>query len=74
VLGSVDPLASVARARPGSLLLEDGTRDAIVPHSALENMIHAAPRGTVVRWFNAAHELNTAAYRTAFAWLLRRDR
>ena len=72
VLGSVDPLASITRARPGSLLLEDGTHDAIVPHDALENMIHSAPRGTVVRWFDAEHELNNAAYSSAFSWLLRK--
>src|SRR5207247_4765992 len=30
-LGSVDPIRYVARARPGSLLLEDGRRDASVP-------------------------------------------
>jgi hypothetical protein len=70
VLGSVDPLAYIARARPGSLLLEDGTRDTIVPHSALENVIHSAPRGTVVRWFNAGHALNDAAYSSAYSWLL----
>jgi hypothetical protein len=70
VLGSVDPLASITRARPGSVLLEDGTHDAIVPHDALENMIHSAPRGTVVRWFAAEHELNDAAYSSAYSWLL----
>ena len=45
VLGSVDPLRYVARARPGTLLLEDGRQDAVVPHEALENMIEAAPHG-----------------------------
>jgi dienelactone hydrolase len=72
VLGGIDPLASIGRARPGSLLLEDGTRDTIVPHEALENMIHSAPRGTSVHWFAAGHALNDAAYRSAFSWLLRK--
>ena len=71
-LGSVDPLRYVARARPGSLLLEDGRRDAIVPRAALLNIVHAAPRGTIVRWYNAPHSLDRAAYRDAYAWLLRR--
>ena len=57
VLGSVDPLRYVARARPGTLLLEDGRQDAVVPHEALENVIEAAPRGTVVRWYPAGHAL-----------------
>jgi dienelactone hydrolase len=71
-LGSVDPLRYVARARPGSLLLEDGRRDAIVPRAALLNVVHAAPRGTIVRWYDATHALDRAAYRDAFAWLVRR--
>ena len=70
VLGSVDPLRFVAHARPGTLLLEDGRQDAVVPHEALENMIEAAPHGTVVRWYPAGHALTAAAYRDAFAWLL----
>ena len=56
-LGSVDPLRYIARARPGTLLLEDGRQDAVVPREALENMIGAAPRGTVVRWYPAGHAL-----------------
>jgi dienelactone hydrolase len=71
-LGSVDPLRYVARARPGSLLLEDGRRDAIVPRKALLNIVHAAPRGTTVRWYDAPHVLDRAAYRDAFAWLARK--
>jgi dienelactone hydrolase len=68
-LGSVDPLRYVAWARPGTVLLEDGTKDQIVPHRALLNMVHAAPQGTVVRWYATDHALNNAAYRYAFAWL-----
>jgi uncharacterized protein len=71
-LGSVDPLRYVGRARPGSLLLEDGRRDAIVPRAALMNIVHAAPRGTLVHWYDAPHELDRAAYRDAFAWLTRK--
>jgi uncharacterized protein len=73
-LGSVDPLRYVAHARPGTLLLEDGRRDAIVPRAALVNIVHAAPRGTIVRWYDAPHELDRAAYRDAFAWLARKLR
>ena len=69
VLGSVDPLRYVARAEPGSLLLEDGRSDEIVPRSALENMIHAAPKGTKVRWYAAGHQLTPKAYTDAFDWL-----
>jgi dienelactone hydrolase len=69
VLGSVDPLRYIARAKPGSLLLEDGSRDEVVPRPALENVIAAAPKGTKVRWYDAPHALNRKAYSDAFAWL-----
>jgi dienelactone hydrolase len=73
-LGSVDPLRYISWARPGTLLLEDGTRDAVVPHHALLNMIRAAPRGTILHWYTAGHPLDAAAYRDAFAWLVRKLR
>ena len=72
VLGSVDPIRYIALARPGSVLLEDGTKDEIVPHSALLNVVHASPRGTTVRWYVAPHALDGAAYRDAFGWLTHR--
>ena len=52
----------VARARPGSLLLEDGRRDEVVPRAALLNIADAAPKGTTVRWYDAPHALDRAAY------------
>jgi dienelactone hydrolase len=69
-LGSVDPLRYLAFARPGTLLLEDGTKDTVVPHAALENVIRAAPKGTAVRWYAAGHSLNDAAWRNAYRFLL----
>lgn len=69
VLGSVDPLRYLPHARAGSLLLEDGRRDEVVPHKALENVIRAAPAGTAVRWYDATHALTRTAYRDAFDWL-----
>ena len=69
VLGSVDPLRYIARARSGSLLLEDGRRDEVVPRAALLNVVHAAPSGTAVKWYDAPHALTAQAYRDAFAWL-----
>jgi dienelactone hydrolase len=72
VLDSVDPIRYIALSRPGSVLLENGTKDEIVPHGALLNVAHAAPRGTTVRWYDAPHELDPAAYEDAFDWLARR--
>jgi dienelactone hydrolase len=68
-LGSIDPLAFLPRARPGSLFLEDGTQDTIVPRKALVTFAHAASRGTRIRWYAAGHGLNGAAYRDQLAWL-----
>jgi dienelactone hydrolase len=72
VLGSLDPIRYIALARPSSILLEDGAKDEIVPHAALLNIVHAAPKGTAVRWYDAPHALDRAAYRDAFDWLLRK--
>jgi dienelactone hydrolase len=71
-LGSVDPLRYIGLASPGTLLLENGTRDAVVPHPALLNMARAAPQGTLVRWYPAGHELNDKAYRAAFTWVAKK--
>jgi dienelactone hydrolase len=72
VLGSVDPLRYIAAARPGTVLLEDGRKDEIVPRPALLGVAHAAPKGTMLRWYDTTHALDAAAYRDAFAWLLRK--
>jgi len=69
VLTRIDPIRYVRLARRGSLLLEDGRRDEIVPRGALLNIAHAAPKGTRLRWYDAPHALNEAAYRDAFEWL-----
>lgn len=71
-LTEVDPLTALSHARPGTILLEDGKRDRIVPRAALENFVHAAPKGTVVRWYPAGHALDGAAFRDAEQWLERR--
>jgi dienelactone hydrolase len=72
VLGSIDPIRYIAWANPGSVLLEDGRKDAVVPRAALLNIARAAPRGTVLRWYDAPHALNRRAYRDAFDWLARK--
>jgi uncharacterized protein len=72
VLGSVDPIRYIAAATPGRVLLEDGRRDEVVPRAALLDIIGAAPPETTVRWFDAPHALNRAAYEAAFDWLARK--
>jgi dienelactone hydrolase len=72
VLGSVDPLRYIALARSGSLRLEDGRKDEVVPRAALLNVVHAAPSGTSVKWYDAPHALNHRAYNDAFSWLAKK--
>jgi dienelactone hydrolase len=72
VLTSIDPLTAIRKAKPGTILLEDGRRDAIVPRAALDNFVRAAPKGTVVRWYPAGHALDSAAFRDAEHWLAHR--
>jgi hypothetical protein len=72
ILGQIDPLRLIRRARPGSLLLQDGRSDEVVPRPALEALRLAAPRGTEVRWYAAGHALSARAERDRAAWLSRR--
>jgi dienelactone hydrolase len=69
LLGEVDPLRYVRRARPERLLLQNGRRDEVVPRAALDALAGAAPTGAEVRWYDAGHELDLAAYRQQLDWL-----
>jgi dienelactone hydrolase len=69
ILGQIDPLAWIRRARPGSLLLLDGRRDEIVPRSALVAIARAAPKGTIVRWLDSGHAPGPAAWRAQLGWI-----
>jgi dienelactone hydrolase len=71
-LTTIDPLRWIARARPGTVLLQDGRQDQVVPRAALVALSRAAPRGTTVRWYPSGHELEPAAYRDQLAWLSRK--
>jgi dienelactone hydrolase len=72
--GSIDLLPFLKLARPGSILLQIGRHDTIVPRASLLSAVRAAPTGTTVRWYEAGHGLNNAAHRDAFAWLVRKLR
>jgi uncharacterized protein len=74
VLGAVDPLTTIRRARPNTLLLQDGRSDEVVPRAALDAIAAAAPEGTEVRWYQAGHALNQEAYVDQLDWLGRKLR
>jgi dienelactone hydrolase len=71
-LAEVDPLRTIRQARADTLLLQDGRRDEIVPRAALNALADAAPEGTDVRWYDAGHDLDEAAFRDQLTWLARR--
>jgi dienelactone hydrolase len=72
LLGEVDPLRYIRRARPERLLLQNGRQDTIVPRPALDALVAAAPTGTEVRWYDAGHDLDLPAYRQQLDWLAAR--
>ncbi len=65
----VDPLRYLRDGRGPALLLQDGRNDQEVPRSALASFASAAPTGATIRWYNADHPLNAAAYRDQLKWL-----
>ena len=69
LLGEVDPLRYIRRARPERLLLQNGRQDTVVPRPALDALVAAAPTGTEVRWYDAGHDLDLPAYRQQLDWL-----
>jgi hypothetical protein len=50
-------------------MLQDGRKDQVVPRTALLELAKASPKGSVLRWYPAGHELNAQAYRDQLAFL-----
>jgi dienelactone hydrolase len=71
-LTAIDPLRWIAKARPGTILLQDGRKDAVVPKKALQAIVAAAPKGTEVRWYKAGHGLTLKAFDDQLDWLARK--
>ena len=76
VLPAIDPLTYVGQIS-GSLLIQIGRTDSVVPRDALQNVVDAAPEGTRVVRYPADHGLDAKAERDRIDWLvdeLRLDR
>jgi dienelactone hydrolase len=69
VLGQVDPLRYVGRARPAALFFQDGLADTIVPHAQLAALAAAGSEPKRIRWYRADHSLDAQAFREQLAWL-----
>ncbi|MBA2295557.1 MAG: alpha/beta fold hydrolase [Actinobacteria bacterium] len=76
VLPAIDPLSYVGEIT-GSLFIQIGRTDSVVPQDALENVVDAAPDGTRVVRYQTDHGLDAKAERDRVDWLvdeLRLDR
>ena len=67
-LGAVDPLRWVERARPNSILLQNGRSDEIVPRAALDALAAAAGQAAEVRWYDQGHTPSNAAWADQLDW------
>jgi dienelactone hydrolase len=66
---AIDPVHYVGRARPASLLFENGTRDPISPAKDVAALVQAASSPKEVRRYDAGHDLDDAARDDLDAWL-----
>jgi dienelactone hydrolase len=67
-LGGVDPLRWVKLARPGTILLQDGIKDEVVPRAALDALAAAAGKAAEVRWYDQGHAPSNAAWADQLDW------
>jgi len=68
VLEPIDPLTRIDDAQ-GTVLVQAGRNDSIVPRAALEALAAAAPAGTKVEWYPTDHALDDEAESDRLAWL-----
>jgi dienelactone hydrolase len=68
-LGAVDPLRWIAHARPGTVLLQDGREDKVVPRAALDQLVRAAGKSAEVRWYDQGHVPGPAAFGDQLDWM-----
>jgi dienelactone hydrolase len=65
----IEPVKYIGFAPPTRLLLQSGRQDALVPPRDAERLHAAAPDPKSVQWYDAGHNLGTAASRARSAWL-----
>ncbi len=67
--GAVDPLRWIRSAPPGSVLLQDGRKDEVVPRPALQALARAAGKAAELRWYDQGHAPGTTAYADGLDWM-----
>ena len=69
-LGAVDPLRWIAQARKGTVLLQDGRKDEVVPAAALNELAKAAGTAAEVRWYaTQGHAPGPKAFGEQLDWM-----
>ena len=69
-LGAVDPLRWIAHARKGTVLLQDGRKDEVVPAAALNQLVKAAGKAAEVRWYaTQGHAPGPEAFGDQLDWM-----
>ena len=71
VLPEIDPLSYVDDIQ-GSLLVQAGRADSVVPQRALGAVVDAAPDDATVEWYATDHALDARALDDRVAWLAER--
>jgi dienelactone hydrolase len=72
VMSSVDPLAYIAHGDADALLIQEAEKDVVIPRTAIDALVAAAPEGTEVRWYDADHTMGPVAYEEHLDWLQQR--
>jgi dienelactone hydrolase len=72
VMSSIDPLTFISHADPDALLVQEAEKDLVIPRTAIDALVAAAPEGTEVRWYDADHTMGPTAYAEHLDWLQER--
>jgi dienelactone hydrolase len=72
VMSSIDPLTYISRADADALLVQEAEKDLVIPRTAIDALVAAAPKGTEVRWYDADHTMGPVAYAEHLDWLQER--
>jgi dienelactone hydrolase len=68
-LEAVDPLRWVKTAGPGTILLQDGRKDEVVPQSALKALAKAAGAAAELRWYDGGHAPGNKVWTDQLRWM-----
>ena len=72
IMSTIDPLATIARADGDRLLIQEAEKDLVIPRTAIDALLAAAPDTAEVRWYDADHTMGPKAYEEHLDWLQER--